>query len=117
LEGDTFKNHHAAALEAIETEAEKEEVETPVKPFPPYTMRHTALTRMGEAGIDSFTLMRIAGHSSITITQRYCHPQAEAISRAFSKLGPQSLQKSLQSALPPLDHSQVVHASASIVRG
>ena len=100
LEGDTYKNQHAAALESIEKKAEEEEVDTPVKAFPPYTMRHTALTRMGEAGIDAFTLMRIAGHSSITITQRYCHPQKEAIERAFSKLGPESLQLSLQSAMP-----------------
>jgi hypothetical protein len=34
-------------------------------------------------------LARIAGHSSITITQRYCHPQADAIERAFAKLTPQ----------------------------
>src|SRR5262249_32113310 len=39
-----------------------------------------------EAGCDAFTLARIAGHSSITITQRYCHPQADAIERAFAKL-------------------------------
>jgi integrase len=50
-------------------------------------MRHTALTRLGESGCDVFTLARIAGHSSITITQRYVHPQADAIERAFSKLG------------------------------
>jgi len=42
--------------------------------------------RLAEAGCDAFTLARIAGHSSITITQRYCHPQADAIERAFGKL-------------------------------
>ena len=57
-----------------------------VKAFPPYTIRHTALTRLAAAGCDSFTLAKIAGHSSITITARYCHPQAEAIERAFAKL-------------------------------
>jgi hypothetical protein len=36
---------------------------------------------------DPFTLARIAGHSSITITQRYCHPQADALEAAFSKFG------------------------------
>ena len=41
---------------------------------------------VGRAGCDAFTLARIAGHSSITITQRYCHPQADAIERAFAKL-------------------------------
>jgi len=33
------------------------------------------------------TLAKIAGHSSITITQRYCHPQADAVEAAFSKFG------------------------------
>ena len=56
------------------------------KPFEPYCLRHSALTRLAENGCDAFTLARIAGHSSITITQRYCHPQADAIERAFRKL-------------------------------
>lgn len=58
-----------------------------LKSFEPYCLRHTALTRLAESGCDAFTLARIAGHSSITITQRYCHPQADAIERAFSSLG------------------------------
>src|SRR6267142_2094388 len=86
LDRDTAKNFHSKALAAIESEAKKRGQQTPVKPFPPYTMRHTALTRLAEAGCDAFTLARIAGHSSITITQRYCHPQADAIERAFAKL-------------------------------
>jgi integrase len=57
-----------------------------VKVFEPYCLRHSALTRLAENGCDAFTLARIAGHSSITITQRYCHPQADAIERAFGKL-------------------------------
>jgi len=56
-----------------------------VEPFVPYTLRHTALTRLGvAAGGDVFVLARIAGHSSITVTQRYVHPQADAISRVFA---------------------------------
>ena len=54
--------------------------------FEPYCLRHSALTMLAESGCDAFTLARIAGHSSITITQRYCHPQADAIERAFGKL-------------------------------
>jgi integrase len=60
--------------------------ESGVTPFEPYCLRHTALTRLAESGCDSFTLAKIAGHSSITMTQRYCHPQAEAIQSAFRKL-------------------------------
>jgi integrase len=59
-----------------------------VADFVPYVLRHTALTRLGEAaGGDVFVLARIAGHTSITITQRYIHPQADAISRVFSRVG------------------------------
>jgi len=56
-----------------------------VQPFEPYCLRHTGLTDLAETGCDAFTLAKIAGHSSITITQRYCHPQAEAIERAFAR--------------------------------
>jgi integrase len=76
----TMSFWHKCALEAIRAQGKS------FKRFPPYVMRHTALTRLAEAGCDAFTLAKIAGHSSITITQRYCHPQAEAIERAFEKL-------------------------------
>lgn len=56
------------------------------KGFEPYCLRHSALTMLAESGCDAFTLARIAGHSSIAITQRYCHPQADAIERAFGKM-------------------------------
>jgi hypothetical protein len=44
------------------------------------------LTRLGLLGVDAFTIMRIAGHSSITISQRYVHPSPESVERAFEKL-------------------------------
>ena len=54
--------------------------------FVVHSLRHTCLTRLGEAGVDAFTIMRIAGHSSITISQKYIHPTPEALERAFEKL-------------------------------
>jgi integrase len=51
-----------------------------------HSLRHTMLTRLGEAGIDAFTIMRIAGHSSITVSQRYVHPSPESLERAFERL-------------------------------
>jgi len=74
--GNSAKDQHALALK-----------NSVVKRFEPYVLRHTALTRLAESGCDAFTLARIAGHSSITITQRYIHPQADAIERAFLALG------------------------------
>jgi hypothetical protein len=44
------------------------------------------LTRLGESGVDAFTIMRIAGHSSVVVSQRYVHPTPEAIERAFERL-------------------------------
>src|SRR5215472_11862307 len=76
LSGDTSKDQHAIAIGCSK-----------VKRFEPYVLRHTALTRLAESGCDVFTLARIAGHSSITITQRYVHPQADAVERAFASWG------------------------------
>jgi integrase len=72
--GDAAKDQHKKAIE-----------DSGVESFVPYTLRHTSLTRLGEAaGGDVFVLARIAGHSSITVTQRYVHPQADAINRVFA---------------------------------
>ncbi len=51
-----------------------------------HSLRHTMLTRLGESGVDAFTIMRIAGHSSIVVSQRYIHPTPEAVERAFERL-------------------------------
>jgi integrase len=51
-----------------------------------HTLRHTMLTRLGESGVDAFTIMKIAGHSSIVVSQRYVHPTPEAVERAFESL-------------------------------
>jgi integrase len=53
--------------------------------FVVHSLRHTMLTRLGLLGVDAFT-MKIAGHSSITISQRYVHPSPESVERAFEKL-------------------------------
>lgn len=56
------------------------------KDFVIHSLRHTMLTRLGEAGTDAFTIMRIAGHSTVTVSQRYVHPSPEALENAFEKL-------------------------------
>jgi site-specific recombinase XerD len=56
------------------------------KDFVIHSPRHTMLTSLGESGVDAFTIMRIAGHSSITVSQRYVHPSPEAVERAFERL-------------------------------
>ena len=50
------------------------------KDFVIHSLRHTMLTRLGEAGVDAFTIKLIAGHSSVTVSQRYVHPTPESMS-------------------------------------
>ena len=57
-----------------------------VRPFEVYSIRHTFLTRLGESGCDVWTLARIAGHSNISISQRYVHPSEDAVLKALSRL-------------------------------
>jgi integrase len=57
-----------------------------VRPFEVYSIRHTFLTRLGESGCDAWTLARIAGHSNISISQRYVHPSEDAVLNALSRL-------------------------------
>jgi integrase len=54
--------------------------------FVPHSWRHTALTRLGEAGAPVWTLARIAGHSTVGLAERYVHPSDEAVERAFVRL-------------------------------
>ena len=39
-----------------------------------HTLRHTALSRMIESGIDNYTVMEISGHRSTRMLARYTHP-------------------------------------------
>ena len=52
-----------------------------------YSLQHTFLTRLGESGCDSWTLARIAGHSSVAISARYVHPSEDKVLEAISRLG------------------------------
>jgi integrase len=54
-----------------------------------HACRHTFCTRLGEAGADAFVIQRLAGHSSILISQRYVHPTPERLEQAVSRLNPE----------------------------
>jgi integrase len=56
------------------------------KDFVIHSLRHTFGTHLGEAGADAFTIMRLMGHSSVTVSQRYVHPTPEALLRAVHGL-------------------------------
>jgi len=62
-----------------------------------HSLRYTCGTRLGEGGADAFTIMRLMGHSSVTISQRYVHPTPEALERAVERL--EGLNQKAQKAL------------------
>jgi integrase len=76
IEPSSLKKQHYRAIK-----------QSKVRPFVLYSLRHTFLTRLGESGCDTWTLARIAGHSSIAISARYVHPSHDAVVAAIQKLG------------------------------
>jgi len=62
----------------------REDLQLP-KDFVIHSLRHTFLTRFGETGADAFTIKKVAGHSSVTISERYIHPTPEGQERAFER--------------------------------
>jgi integrase len=49
-------------------------------------LRHTGLTWMADAGVPVHVLRKIAGHASLTTTQRYLHPDMTSIAAAGDSL-------------------------------
>jgi len=76
IEGSSLVKQHRRALQ-----------HSGVRPFVLYSIRHTFLTRLGASGCDAWTLARIAGHSSVAMSNRYVHPQEDAVLAAMEKLG------------------------------
>ncbi len=72
-----------------------------------HSLRHTMLTRLGESGADAFTIMRIAGHSSVTVSQRYVHPSADSLSTAFERLEARNAEKREKAEKVPKDSPKV----------
>jgi integrase len=51
-----------------------------------HSLRHTFGTRLGEAGADAFTIMKLMGHSTVTVSQKYVHPSPEFLETAMTRL-------------------------------
>ena len=57
-------------------------------------LRHTGLTWMADSGVKPHVLQKIAGHGSITTTQRYLHPDYETIAEAGELLSNHLIERS-----------------------
>jgi integrase len=112
VEPSSLRKGHAKAFQTIAAEAAKWGGKS-VRPFVLYSLRHTFLTRLGESGCDAWTLARIAGHSSIAISNRYVHPGEDAILAAVERLGGHKIE---HSANKPPAQLQVATIAASTVQ-
>ena len=97
MEHDTLRVQHTKALR-----------EAKARPFVIYSFRHTFLTRLGESGCDVWTLARIAGHSNISISQRYVHPSEDAVLSAMSRLSGHKIGHSEKMPLPAAEMKETV---------
>lgn len=51
-----------------------------------HSLRHTFCTRLGGAGTEAFLIQRLAGHHSVTVSERYVHPTPESAVLAIRRL-------------------------------
>jgi len=52
----------------------------------PHTLRHTAITRAVEAGVDLATVQQISGHRTLSMVLRYAHIHGQHIDKAIAAL-------------------------------
>lgn len=67
-----------------------------IEDFRFHDLRHTAATRMADAGVDAFTIAAILGHASLQMASRYTHATDEGKRKAIgglSKHGQESCHK------------------------
>jgi len=89
--------HDRAIIKLIAPDDDGNGPKNPIA-FRLYDLRHTALTRLGEVNTDPYTIQRIAGHSSITMSQRYVHPTDERLEDAFARLETYNQAKASQTS-------------------
>lgn len=65
--------------------ATRDLLKLPPQEFVLHCLRHTFGTRLAESGADVFTIMKLMGHSTVSVSQRYVHPSPEAIERAYER--------------------------------
>jgi integrase len=105
IEPSTLKKQHAKVFETIADVTKEKQV----RPFVLYTLRHTFLTRLGQSGCDVWTLARIAGHSSIVMSNRYVHPGNDAVVDAMLRMfGGHNFGHSVENAGPETESTRLL---------
>ncbi len=66
----------------------------------PHVMRHTAITRLVQAGVDLPTIQKISGHKTLLMVMRYVHIHGAHIDKAIGALDP--TPNAITPKLPPV---------------
>ena len=53
----------------------------------PHVMRHTAITKLVQSGVDLPTIQRISGHKTLAMVLRYTHVHGTHIDKAIAAIG------------------------------
>jgi integrase len=71
----------------------------------PHVLRHTAITRLVEAGVDLATIQKISGHKTLAMVLRYAHVHGQHIDKAMVALerGANSVTPKLHQAINSSD--------------
>jgi integrase len=89
---------------SIKKQQKRAFLQSGVAPFDLYSLRHTCLTRWAPH-MDPFTLGYLAGHTDMSITRRYVHPQQGTVREAMQRV---SGHKSGHSAVLAQDEPPVL---------
>lgn len=81
-----FLSHHGKPMRNVQTSFENACKRAGIEGMRIHDLRHTAASRMVEAGIDLPTVSRILGHSTIQMTMRYAHQTPENMRKAMETL-------------------------------
>jgi hypothetical protein len=74
-------------LASVHGERDKDVIFQKIKTKQPRVTRRQFDACWSESGCDTWTLARIAGHSSIAISARYVHPSHDSVLAAVDRLG------------------------------
>lgn len=76
----------------------------------PHVMRHTAITRLVQAGVDLPTIQKISGHKTLLMVMRYVHIYGTHIDNAISALD--SAPIAITPKLPPVPETDAFSGAA-----
>ncbi len=82
------------------------------KRITPHVMRHTAITRLVQAGIDLPTIQRISGHKTLSMVLRYAHVSGAHIDAAMA-----ALDRTLPEPAAPEKNDVQTHVTQELHKG